>query len=136
MRALGLNGAIYRTPPLNKSTLLSLFAIAILALGVGIGAQSWLNPAPTFTPKAITIWPKAIRLEPFTLTDHNNQPFTLNNLQEKWHLFFLGYTHCPDVCPTTMLMLNEVVQQLPEEIQAKLRKSKGKGQKVKIEKDW
>lgn len=29
-------------------------------------------------------------------------------------LIFFGYTHCPDVCPTTLLRMNEVVQMLGE----------------------
>jgi len=42
---------------------------------------------------------------PFELIDQNGKPFTDADLKGKWHLVFFGYTHCPDVCPTT---LNEV----------------------------
>lgn len=39
---------------------------------------------------------------PFRLTDQNGRPFTDSDLKGKWHLVFFGYTHCPDVCPTTL----------------------------------
>lgn len=39
---------------------------------------------------------------PFHLIDQNGRPFTDANLKGKWHLVFFGYTHCPDICPTTL----------------------------------
>ncbi len=42
---------------------------------------------------------------PFQLIDQNGKPFSDADLKGKWHLVFFGYTHCPDVCPTT---LNEI----------------------------
>ncbi len=36
------------------------------------------------------------------LTKDNGEAFTLDDLTGKWHLLFFGYTHCPDICPTTM----------------------------------
>jgi protein SCO1/2 len=39
---------------------------------------------------------------PFQLVDQNGKPFGDADLKGKWHLVFFGYTHCPDVCPTTL----------------------------------
>jgi protein SCO1 len=39
---------------------------------------------------------------PFHLIDQNGRPFTDADLKGKWHLVFFGYTHCPDICPTTL----------------------------------
>lgn len=39
---------------------------------------------------------------PFRLVDQNGKPFTDADLKGRWHLVFFGYTHCPDVCPTTL----------------------------------
>jgi len=54
----------------------------------------------------------------FTLTDHHGQPFSLAQLQGKWTLMFFGFTHCPDVCPTTMATLNHWVAALEPEVLA------------------
>ncbi len=42
---------------------------------------------------------------PFHLIDQDGRAFSDADLRGKWHLVFFGYTHCPDVCPTT---LNEI----------------------------
>ena len=37
-----------------------------------------------------------------TLTDQHGQPFDLASQRGRAVLLFFGYTHCPDVCPTTL----------------------------------
>jgi len=44
----------------------------------------------------------------FTLTDHNNKPFTKDDLKGKWSLVFFGFANCPDVCPTSMAVMDKV----------------------------
>jgi protein SCO1/2 len=44
----------------------------------------------------------------FQLTDHLGRPFTAQDLQGKPSLVFFGFTHCPDVCPTTLVKLAQV----------------------------
>lgn len=48
----------------------------------------------------------------FALTDHNGTPRTLADFRGKVVLIFFGYTHCPDVCPTTMAELAGVMKEL------------------------
>ena len=38
----------------------------------------------------------------FRLTDHNGKERTLADFKGKAVAMFFGYTHCPDVCPTTL----------------------------------
>jgi cytochrome oxidase Cu insertion factor (SCO1/SenC/PrrC family) len=38
----------------------------------------------------------------FRLVDQNGKAFQLSQLRGKVVLFSFGYTHCPDVCPTTL----------------------------------
>ena len=46
----------------------------------------------------------------FELTDFNGSKRTLADFRGKLVLLFFGYTHCPDMCPTTMAKLAEVVR--------------------------
>jgi protein SCO1 len=52
---------------------------------------------------------------PFTLTGTDGKPFASSRLNGRPAAIFFGFTHCPDVCPTTLARL------------AKLRKQLGKG---------
>ena len=48
----------------------------------------------------------------FSLIDHHGSPFTREDLIDQWTLIFFGFTHCPDICPTTMADLAELKAQL------------------------
>ena len=48
----------------------------------------------------------------FTLTDHAGATRTLADYRGKVVLVFFGFTHCPDVCPTTMLEAAEAMKLL------------------------
>ncbi|MGY8668893.1 SCO family protein [Bradyrhizobium sp. UFLA05-109] len=47
---------------------------------------------------------------PFALTDQNGKTVTDKNLKGKPTLIFFGYTHCPDVCPTSLFEISEVLR--------------------------
>ena len=48
----------------------------------------------------------------FALTDFNGRPRTLADFRGKAVVLFFGYTQCPDVCPTTLAELAEVMRRL------------------------
>ena len=54
--------------------------------------------------------PEVVRLEDFKLTNARLGEFGIDNLRKKWSLFFFGYTHCPDVCPTELYMMAEMMR--------------------------
>ena len=47
-----------------------------------------------------------------TLTDHTGQKRNLSDFKGKIVALFFGYTHCPDVCPTTMFDLKNAMKLL------------------------
>ena len=47
---------------------------------------------------------------PFQLTDQSGQTVTDQSLKGRPTLIFFGYTHCPDVCPTTLFEMSEVLK--------------------------
>ncbi len=55
---------------------------------------------------------EAMTFEPFELRDHHNQVFTDKNFSDNWFLISYGYTHCPDVCPTTLMLMKQFSEQL------------------------
>lgn len=48
----------------------------------------------------------------FTLLNHQGQPFQLSAQQGKLVVMFFGFTHCPDVCPTTLADMKAVRSKL------------------------
>jgi protein SCO1/2 len=49
---------------------------------------------------------------PFRLTDQNGQAMTDQDFKGHPFLVFFGYTHCPDVCPTTLFEISEMLRAL------------------------
>jgi protein SCO1 len=49
---------------------------------------------------------------PFNLIDQDGRPFSAEDLKGKSFLVFFGFTHCPDVCPTTLFEISEVMRNL------------------------
>jgi protein SCO1/2 len=54
---------------------------------------------------------------PFTLTDQNGKTVTDANFKGEPFLVFFGFTHCPDVCPTTLYEMSEVLKRLGPDAQ-------------------
>jgi len=48
----------------------------------------------------------------FELLDHKGKSFSRAQLLGRWTLVFFGFTHCPDICPTTMVELADLKSQL------------------------
>jgi protein SCO1 len=76
---------------------LTLFLVAILVV-------SGLAPTPGRGTVAIG--------GPFRLVDQNGQPFTDQDMKGKPYLVFFGYTHCPDICPTTLFEMSQLMRRL------------------------
>jgi protein SCO1/2 len=49
---------------------------------------------------------------PFALIDQNGETKTDADFRGRWMLVYFGYTHCPDVCPTTLALMGEVLKRL------------------------
>lgn len=53
----------------------------------------------------------------FRLTDHTGKSRTMADFRGKVVVIFFGYTHCPDVCPTTLSEMREVMKMLGDDAQ-------------------
>lgn len=86
-----------------------LAAIAACLLLAGCGRE-----VPSFRSSDIT----GVELgRDFKLIDHNGQPRSLADFRGKVLVVFFGFTHCPDVCPTTLADLARALKQLGAEAQ-------------------
>lgn len=54
---------------------------------------------------------------PFHLVDQNGKPFSDQNMRGKPYLVFFGYTHCPDICPTTLFEMSQLMRKLGPDAQ-------------------
>ncbi|MFT5644843.1 MAG: protein SCO1/2 [Janthinobacterium sp.] len=84
--------------------LLSLLALSLLLLG----CSEKVAP-PSFKNTDLTGLGYA---QQFALTDHTGQSRTLADFKGKVVLMFFGFTQCPDVCPTTMVEMANVMKEL------------------------
>ena len=49
---------------------------------------------------------------PFHLVDQNGKPFSDQDMKGKPYLVFFGFTHCPDICPTTLFEMSQLMRKL------------------------
>lgn len=95
-----------------KRTLIAII-VAALAMAAGIwAARAVLEHNSVQDELDATRFPQAREIASFSLIDHNNAVFDNSVLKDRWSFIFFGYTHCPDVCPTTLSVLNSVAQKL------------------------
>jgi protein SCO1/2 len=80
------------------------FAVGLISvLGIIVVLTGRLAP-PVTTASAIG--------GPFQLVDQNGRGISDQDLKGKPFLVFFGFTNCPDVCPTTLFEVSEVLRQL------------------------
>jgi protein SCO1/2 len=116
------------TPRAATGRLNPVALLAALVVG-GCTAAPGVSPASTDRSSAPTTavtepagldspfaYPEAVAAPPLALTDHLGQPFDLALLRGAPVLVYFGYTHCPDVCPATIGVLNDVVAAVESEL--------------------
>ena len=60
-------------------------------------------------------------IKDFTLVDNTHDQFGVENFQGKWTLVYFGFTHCPDICPTTLADVNRVFDSLDDDLRSQLQ---------------
>ena len=83
--------------------------LALIALCAAGFAGVWLSGA---RPPILRAYMTSAIGGPFTLVDDNGKTVTDHTYRGKWLLVFFGYTHCPDVCPTTLNSIAAALRQL------------------------
>jgi protein SCO1/2 len=81
------------------------------AIAAGLGVALSLRHAQE-KPNVATIVPAGDTLPEFSLLDHDGQAVGRSLFEGQWDLVFFGFTNCPDICPTTLQLLNQVRKRL------------------------
>ncbi|HEY5306531.1 MAG TPA: SCO family protein [Pseudolabrys sp.] len=90
----------------RSSHILLIFSAFLAGLAIFLGAILFASHYQGNRPGASAIG------GPFKLIDDNGKPITDQDMKGKPYLVFFGYTHCPDICPTTLFELSEVMRAL------------------------
>lgn len=85
-----------------------ILLLGLLAFGGGVYLATRSAP-PSGTPDIPgLLWPDPPMVGAFELKDADGRPFSQAQILGKWSFLFFGFTHCPDVCPTTLATLKTV----------------------------
>jgi protein SCO1/2 len=92
---------------------LPLVLAILAAAAVGAGAALYQHAREPLRLAAGTAMPERRELPAFALTDAAGRPFGPADFEGRWSLVFTGFTHCPDVCPTTLAMMADLRRRVP-----------------------
>lgn len=96
---------------MNQKLLLTL--VAAFALATGLGVAWWVSGNSAGSePQYLQRFPEPRQLADIELVNQRNEIVTNDVFKGRWSLLFLGYTYCPDVCPTTMAALSKIYPEL------------------------
>jgi protein SCO1 len=85
-----------------------LWIAVLAAVAVGAGAALYERSREPPVLRAGTALPEPRALPAFALVDQAGRPFDRARFEGRWSLLFTGFTHCPDVCPTTLALMADL----------------------------
>jgi protein SCO1 len=94
---------------------ISVGAIALVAALAGVYVARMLNQPAVPSLESGTSLPLPRVLPEFNLLDTQGKPASPAALRGNPTLVFFGFTHCPDVCPTTLALLANVQKQVAQQ---------------------
>lgn len=109
----------------NRTTLLVLAAALAAGLGLLAARHVFAPGAPAAGPQtqAVRLFSPPRELPAYSLRQSDGTPLVPGELKGHWTLVFLGFTHCPDICPTTLAELSRAQKQwesLPEPVRPRV----------------
>jgi protein SCO1/2 len=103
-----------------SATVLIVVAAVAAAFGLWLGTRSAERTAlPEL--RAAVAYPAPRPLPDFSLVRSDGRPLTLADWKGHWTVAFFGFTHCPDICPTTLATFKQVWNQLDPATRARVR---------------
>jgi protein SCO1/2 len=92
----------------NRTTAIVLVAALAAALGLWASQKYFGSAKRSHLPQtqAVRLFDPPRTLPAFSLRQSDGTPLIPGELKGHWTLVFLGFTHCPDVCPTTLAQMS------------------------------
>lgn len=84
----------------------------LLAGACLISGGLWYTASQLATPNRVVTAGTPDVGGPFALLDQNGETRTDRDFRGRWMLIYFGYTNCPDVCPTTLALMSDVMTRL------------------------
>ena len=100
---------------MRRRPFLRLGAAALAALGVTLLVGWWQVDGPGAPERPRSALPVPFSEMAFDLTDHQGEPVGPETLIGRPAMVFFGFTHCPDVCPTTLSDISGWLEALGED---------------------
>ena len=97
---------------MKQNTIVGLAAGIALVLGIILAI--YIAPPGAAEPKYMQMYPQPRVLKEFSLYDQHGNEMNRQRLEGKWTLAFVGYTFCPDICPTTLAELKRIYPTLAD----------------------
>ena len=98
---------MFRPMSRTMKALLAVWIAVLVGAAGWIGWDAWQGKQPGIGG-------------PFALVDQNGKTVTSDNLKGKPTLIYFGYAFCPDVCPTSLLLMETAVEKLGPEAAKKV----------------
>jgi len=99
---------------------IAIVLLAAAALVAGVQVSRMLLEDERARPDIQSLlWPEPKALAGFELRDQHGEDFDRARLEGRWTFLFFGYTHCPDVCPVTLSVLDQVDERLAQHPEAR-----------------
>jgi cytochrome oxidase Cu insertion factor (SCO1/SenC/PrrC family) len=95
------------------SIVLFLATLALVNLNNNFDSTAVLTPTKNALKVNGFLLPKTLPLAGIEFTSTSELLKSTADFENKWTLLALGYTQCPDVCPTTLLKLDHVLNDIP-----------------------
>lgn len=113
---------MHKTSNKRLIILVSVLGIILMLLGMLVARYTLAPPSQQAQKHALpeglqaTYLPQGKPVTGLDLIDFDQQRFDETRFKGKWSFLFFGYTNCPDVCPSTMLVLKSIWAKLPLEV--------------------
>lgn len=96
----------------SKIIVFVVFVCAALMTSLFVYHAAQKPVKAVLSPDVGTLFPAPRDIKSFELMTGNNQPFTEKDFYRHWTLLFFGFTHCSNVCPTTLDLMNRAYSAL------------------------